>query len=206
MHEGGGIMLSPNALRIFDDLGLYKRVLPQGYGFEKLTFKNGDGETTGHYSMGNAKLYGYRSLRVRRQLVINELLAMFQEREVPVQFDRKFSKVLQESEDAVAFEFEDGTIEKADLLLGADGIHSSLRRYVCPNSPPKHSGFLALTSNIPISKLRFPHPNYHLPISITARPGFFLVCPQNANGEEVLVGTQQVYPEKALTGWGTLLG
>lgn len=131
----------------------------------------------GHYPMDKKTLYGYQALRVRRQILLNELLATIDERHVPVHFKRKFSKVLEESDDGVTFGFEDGANEKADLLLGADGIHSKIRNYVCPSNPPRYNGFFAYAAYIPTSKLRLLYPDYPPPVSMAARPGFFLIAP-----------------------------
>lgn len=197
-------MLSPNALRILDDLGVYNRIRTKGYNFETLTMKNGDGETTGRYSFGSEKIYGYKGLRVYRQVILEELHAMIKERDIPVYFEKKFTKILLETIDGVTFQFEDGATETTDILVGADGIHSTIRQYIAQVTA-KYIGFLAITSSIPTSKLRLPSSDYRLPVSISAKPGAFVIAPQNVNGEEVLVGTQRAYPEQDRAGWDALL-
>lgn len=197
-------MLSPNALRILDNLGVYERIRTKGYNFETLTVKSADGETTGHYSFGSEKMYGYKGLRVYRQVILEELHAMIKEKDIPIYFEKKFTKILSENIDGVTIQFEDGATETADILIGADGIHSTIRRYIVPVTA-KYIGFLAITSSIPTSKLRLPSSDYQLPVSISAKPGAFVIAPQNVNGEEVLVGTQRAYPEQDRAGWDTLL-
>ncbi|MHA6694468.1 FAD-dependent oxidoreductase [Homoserinimonas sp. A520] len=45
--------------------------------------------------------------------------------------------------DGVRAEFADGTLEEADILIGADGIHSTVRRIIDPDAPkPSYSGLL----------------------------------------------------------------
>jgi hypothetical protein len=73
-------MLSPNALRILDDMGVYERIQNKGFSFEALTFKNENGETTGKYFFGCEKLYGYQGLRIYRKALLDELLMMLRER------------------------------------------------------------------------------------------------------------------------------
>jgi 2-polyprenyl-6-methoxyphenol hydroxylase-like FAD-dependent oxidoreductase len=87
-------MHSPNALRILDDLGVYERIQNKGFSFEALTFKNESGETRGRYFFGHEKLYGYQGLRIYRQVLIDELLAMLQERHIAVHDEKKFLRVL----------------------------------------------------------------------------------------------------------------
>jgi 2-polyprenyl-6-methoxyphenol hydroxylase-like FAD-dependent oxidoreductase len=92
---------------------------------------NGSNETTGRYFFGHEKLYGYQGLRVYRQLLPDELAILLRERNVPNHYEKKFLRVLLEGDDYVFFEFADGSTEKADLLVGGNGIHSSIRQYVC---------------------------------------------------------------------------
>jgi 2-polyprenyl-6-methoxyphenol hydroxylase-like FAD-dependent oxidoreductase len=42
----GALMLSPNALRILDTLGLYERLYKKGYNFETIDYKNHNQVTT----------------------------------------------------------------------------------------------------------------------------------------------------------------
>lgn len=198
-------MLSPNALRVLDALGVYERIRSKGYNFEILTFKDEAGQTTDLYYFGHEKLYGYKALRVYRQVLVDELLEMVKERDIPIKYGQKFSQVLSESEDGVTYEFADGSIESASLLIGADGIHSKVRRYIDPSAAPIYSGQLAITCAIPRSKLRIPAGvDYPLPATISGKNGAFVLAPQDVDGTELLAGTQRVFPERDRAGWEAL--
>ncbi|MCJ1364202.1 hypothetical protein MMC16_003311 [Acarospora aff. strigata] len=198
-------MLSPNALRVLDSLGVYERIRRKGYNFETLAFKTESGETTDVYYFGHEKLYGYQGLRIYRQVLINELFLMLEECGISVKFETKFSHVVSESIDEVVFGFADGTTTSASLLVGADGIHSKVRRYLIPSLTPMFSGHLAITSAIARSKLRIPSGvDYPLPVTISAKPGAFVIAPQDVDGSEVLVGTQRLFPERDRAGWEEL--
>lgn len=198
-------MLSPNALRVLDALGVYERIRNKGYNFEILTFKDEAGQTTDLYYFGHEKLYGYKALRVYRQVLVDELLEMVKERDIPIRYGQKFSQVLSESDDDVTFEFADGSIESASLLIGADGLHSKVRRYINPSAAPIYSGQLAITCAIPRSKLRIPAGvDYPLPVTISGKNGAFVLAPQDVDGTELLAGTQRVFPERDRAGWEAL--
>ncbi|KAI9716678.1 MAG: hypothetical protein M1812_005216 [Candelaria pacifica] len=195
-------MLSPNALRALDSLGIYERIREKGYNFESVCLKNEQGITTERYFFGHEKKYGYKALRIYRQVLIGELRAMMWEKGIEIEFERKFERVVEERSEGVTFEFADGVIEFATLLVGADGIHSKVRRYIHPSVAPVYSGQLAMTTAIPRSILRFPPDvDYELPASISAKAGAFVLAPQDVDGSEILAGTQRVFPEHDRAGW-----
>jgi 2-polyprenyl-6-methoxyphenol hydroxylase-like FAD-dependent oxidoreductase len=201
-------MLSPNALRVLDILGVYKRVRSKGFNFETLTFKTDhDHKTTGKYYFGHEDMYGYKALRIHRNVLIAELRQMVQEQGIPIQYERKFSHVASEDESGVTFAFEDGSEEFAEVLIGADGIHSKVRQHILPNITPAYSGFLGVTYAFPTSKLRLPHgqEDYPFPASIHGKNGAFVMAPQNADGTEMFVGRQFKYPMQDRSGWDALL-
>ncbi|KAI9699962.1 MAG: hypothetical protein M1836_002496 [Candelina mexicana] len=199
---GGAVMLSPNALRALDSLGIYPRIRDQGFNFESVSLKNGAGATSERYYFGHEELYGYKALRIYRQVLIEELRAMMRERGIPIEFEKKFSRVVEETSEGVTFEFADGGIEFATLLIGADGIHSKVRHYIHPSITPVYSGQLAITTAIPKSVLRFPPGiDYELPASIAGKAGAFVLAPQDVDGSEILAGTQRVFPEHDRAGW-----
>ncbi len=204
--QGGAIMLSPNALRILDAIGVYERIRNKGFHFQTLTFKDEHDETTDVYYFGHEQLYGYKAFRVYRQILIDELKLMLEERGIEIKYERKFTHIVVETSEKVEFAFEDGSISTASLLIGADGIHSTLRKALYPTVQPKYLGFVGMTSAMQTSKLRFPrdNPNYPLPVAIAGKPGAFVIAPQDVDGSEVLIGTQGAFPEQDRAGWSNL--
>jgi len=205
----GALMLSPNALRILDTLGLYDRLSPQGYNFESIAYNNSDQVTTDKYLLGHEKLYGYKALRIYRQTLLTELRAEVKKLGIPVTYGVKFSHVVAEEEDGISFAFTNGTRAFADLLIGADGIHSTVRKYIAPDVVPKYTGKVAITCALDRSKLEYPKGmsayEYPMPVAIHGKNGAFVMAPQNIEGTEVLAGTQRSWPEQDRAGWDALL-
>ena len=190
---------------MLDSLGVYDRVRSKGYDCDAVSMKNEKGETTDKYYVGHAKLYRYLALRIYRQALVDELTLMVQELGIPVKYNTKFSHVISKTTKKVEFCFMDGSVESASLLIGADGIYSRVRRHIYPDLVPKYSGFLAVWSEVPTSKLRFPKDvDFVLPVTVVAKPGAFLIIPQDANGSIVLVGVQRPFPELDRAGWEKL--
>jgi 2-polyprenyl-6-methoxyphenol hydroxylase-like FAD-dependent oxidoreductase len=57
----------------------------------------------------------------------------------------RLTRVVQDAEGATAF-FADGTSERGDLLVGADGIRSAVRAQFLPDVQPRYAGYVAWRS------------------------------------------------------------
>ncbi|KAL3420303.1 kynurenine 3-monooxygenase [Phlyctema vagabunda] len=205
-HDLGGAMsLTPNALRCLDSIGAYSRIKSQGYSFEAFTFlTDPEYEVTGKLYFGKKDVYGYDSLRVTRKVIIAELRKMAEEAGIEILYGKKFTKVVNEDANGVEFEFADGTRERDEMLIGADGIHSKVRSYLFPDVHPRYTGFLGLT-------YCFPSDNWDLgkglplPVSLRGKEGSFIITPQTEGGKELFVGRQLKFEKQDRAGWAQLL-
>jgi 2-polyprenyl-6-methoxyphenol hydroxylase-like FAD-dependent oxidoreductase len=204
MLTTGALMLSPNALRILDTLGVYSRIKQHGFEFEHLTSQTDAGEITDTYAMGGEKLFGYKALRIYPSVLLSELRIICKERGINIIYGLKFSHVVSETERDVTFAFSDGSEKTTSLLLGTDGIHSQVRKHLFPDITPIYSGITAVTASISRSALRFPREDYPMPISISNGKGVFVMAPQNPSVTDFLVGTQTRHPELSKDGWSAL--
>ncbi|KAI1410585.1 kynurenine 3-monooxygenase [Hypoxylon sp. FL1857] len=203
-NQGGGLILSPNALRALDSIGLYERLRSKALHFNKLYFKNDKNETTDVYYFGSETLYGYQAVRIMRKELLGELLAMLRELSIPVHFNSTLATVdLGGLNDKVKFTFTNGQTASASLLIGADGIHSTVRSTFLPDVKPKYTGILGISCVVQRSKLRIPD-DYGLPAIAIGKPGGFLIVPQKPDGSEVYVGAQRSFAELDDAGWNAL--
>lgn len=207
---GGAIMLSPNALRVIDKLGVYDRICGLGYNFETMDFRTDhDHKVVGTYYFGHESLYGYKALRIYRSVLIAELRKIVSEQGISIEYGRKFSHVISEDSSGVRFAFADGTEDVAEMLVGADGIHSTVRKYIYPDIEPTYAGFLGVTYAFPTSKLRVPNlsngETYNFPVSVMGKNGAFALAPQSPDGSEMFAGRQFRFPLQSRTGWDVLL-
>lgn len=132
---GAGINLGPSALRSFGlmsaslgdkILGLATRnPSPDEETWMYLRYGAASGEHADGEVLEELKAPPTGNLTFHRK----ELLALLAEeiRGADVRFGKKFVRYTQDDE-GVKIEFEDGTVERAGLVIGCDGIHSRVRR------------------------------------------------------------------------------
>lgn len=122
------------------DLDLAARA--DGFPIPTLAFWNGRGKELGEVANGVRLDDGTVSVCVKR----GELQRVLREETVARGIGYEFGKRLAsyvESDGGVVARFDDGTEVGGDLLIGADGIHSRVRRIVAPESPkPSYTGMI----------------------------------------------------------------
>jgi 2-polyprenyl-6-methoxyphenol hydroxylase-like FAD-dependent oxidoreductase len=89
-------------------------------------------------------LDGVEPLRVVRR---SDLYRILQERAraegVPIEYGRRLTDVREEGDRVTAI-FDKGEMVTADVIVGADGVHSTVRRLIDPDAPgPRYTGMLA---------------------------------------------------------------
>ncbi|KAG9849597.1 salicylate hydroxylase, partial [Aureobasidium melanogenum] len=199
---GGAVMLSPNSLRLFDNMGIYESLRRLGYSFDDLYLRDLASSLKETYPFGSVEKYGYSGVRVYRFELIDLLLDKVNTSNIPIYFNRKFSHVVSETEDTVTWQLIDGTTKTSSLLVGADGIHSRVRKYMYPELAPKFTGIAGITAAVPTANLKLPSPDYKMPVTIVSPShGAFVIAPQKADGSEVLIGKQKRMTGLSREGW-----
>ncbi len=138
---GAGLALWPNATRALRCLGVGDAVdalaIPQlGGGIHTW-----DGELLVNQS-GEAlrERYGMPTI-VAHRAELQRVLAVALPRDC-LRFDTEFQRFEQDERGVTAY-LGNGAVERAEVLIGADGIHSALRRQLFPASQPRYSGYTA---------------------------------------------------------------
>ncbi|TVY91794.1 FAD-dependent urate hydroxylase [Lachnellula willkommii] len=201
-NTGGGLMLPANGLKILDKLAVYEPLRKRGYSFDRIYLQVGE-RILEAVDYGGLERYG---LRAYRFIVLEELLAAVKEKSIPIHFNRRFNHIISETESDVTWQFKDGSTETASLLVGADGIHSTVRSYLAPNIKPVFASMVAIVAAVPTAQLELPSAPEAtsatdlnaasnicpLPTDIIVpRLGAFVIAPQTHNGDEVMITVQR---------------
>jgi 2-polyprenyl-6-methoxyphenol hydroxylase-like FAD-dependent oxidoreductase len=114
---------------VADRMGLIDGLKRKQQPISQIEYKGGGGATTAQLSLATfykAANVIDKFMVINRRDIVQVLYEAVQE-QVSVRFGTTIESICQ-SDDGVAVTFEDGTTESFDILIGADGIHSSVRR------------------------------------------------------------------------------
>lgn len=127
--EGYMIDFGGTGWDVADRMGLIDDLQARKHAIETIKYKNPAGDTTSQITLSKifkaAGVEGKFMVINRRDIV--RVLYEAVRADVDIRFDVSVARVCQ-SLDGVSVTFEDGSSESFDALIGADGIHSNVRR------------------------------------------------------------------------------
>ncbi|RAK99770.1 FAD-dependent oxidoreductase [Aspergillus ibericus CBS 121593] len=182
---GGAIGIFPNGMRLLHRMGLYEALLARGScvtHMEIHSLQNGDIAKVDMASWAHQQT-GFGYLRICRRDLQDVLLTAVAEERIPVSYNKRIVSVT-ESPTNVTVTFSDGSTDTADMLIGCDGLHSSVRRlHVDPSIVPEYSGIAGTQSIIQSS---------NLPDALRTQANAFMTCngllvtmPCSASGDKL---------------------
>jgi salicylate hydroxylase len=149
---GAGVAIQPNGVRALQRLGLGDELLRFGARWIDPQFRHSDGShAAAMWPPALARKIEFYGMHRA------DLLAMFVRRLAP--------EIVNTGHRCVAFEqdaqqatltFANGAQATADVVIGADGIHSTLQRYVTAPSAPLYSGSIACRGVISAEAVSWP--------------------------------------------------
>ncbi|AZG08564.1 salicylate hydroxylase [Pigmentiphaga sp. H8] len=150
---GADINLTPNAVLALDGLGVGDELRKTAARPTHRISRTWDtGEETSRLEMSQAAetRYGAPQLTMHRA----DLLAAL-EQAVPAATIHlgKRTVGIDEGADGITVRFEDGTSQRVNVLVGADGIHSTVRKHLLGDEYPDFTGVVAYRAVVPASRL-----------------------------------------------------
>ena len=193
------MVLKPNGLWVSDKIGVFNRIKDRCYTTTYRVFKNDKDETTKKVLITHESLYGYRNHRIWRKLLLEEMKQMLDERSVPIHYDSKFNGIVSDQSEGVRF-LVNQVESDASLLVGSDGIYSSIRQYLAPEVEPEYTGVLGVLSHIKRASVDWPYDDYEANATIQGKPGAIFWVAEDPKLEDVMTGLQVQCPEQSREG------
>jgi salicylate hydroxylase len=147
---GAGLVVAPNAVRLLRHLGVMERLLrravPLDWGWEFRRWADGRVLSVEKLSGVCERLYGERTYVVHRADLLDTVRSA-----VPGEWIRLGARCTSVDlrQNGVHLRFADGSRIEADVVIGADGVHSSVRNAVAEPAPPEYSGICAFRTIVP---------------------------------------------------------
>jgi len=136
---GAGLALGANAMKGLERLGIAQSVLNAGKRLEALAILDSKGRTVSVTdSTLVEKRYGIDNVAIQRSALHEIFVERLQERTL---YLHKRCVAFEDRADGAAVKFEDGTTAEGDYVVAADGIHSTFRRALVPQSQIRYAGY-----------------------------------------------------------------
>ena len=138
---GAGLVLWPNAIQVLRELGAAEMVIKTGSAIEHGQFRTAAGKILARSEPGELhRLYGEPTVAIHRADLHNILLSLLPA--AAVQLNTAAVKFEQDPTGVTAY-FVSGQTDRADLLIGADGVRSQIRGQLLPAVTLRYSGYAA---------------------------------------------------------------
>ncbi len=138
---GAGITVWANAVGVLRKLGLAEELIRRGSKIRHAVIRTAAGRKLSESRPEDLeRLTGEPTVAIHRAELHELLLSSLPKG--TVRLGAKCSQIEQEA-DAVTVRFSDGTTATADLLVGADGINSAVRRQLFPDAKLRYAGYVS---------------------------------------------------------------
>ncbi|MEM6900353.1 MAG: FAD-dependent monooxygenase [Pseudomonadota bacterium] len=153
---GAGIQLSPNAMKVFEVLGLASALEKVGFLPEAIEIRMGEsGMRLIRTPLAEAAVerWGSPYLHIHRADLISVLQLALQERaSEALKLAATLERYEHDDHEAMAF-LTNGEYSSGDVLIGADGIHSVVRTQMLGSDEPTFTGNVAWRCVVPVERL-----------------------------------------------------
>jgi 2-polyprenyl-6-methoxyphenol hydroxylase-like FAD-dependent oxidoreductase len=166
---GSGISLQGNALRVFDALGAWDDIRAAGYPFEGLNLRAPGPDAPIVAELPDVKTGGPdypAAMGMPRPALAQILLAHAEKAGADVRFGVKLTALEDGPDDRVNVAVDGKSAGEYDLVIGADGLHSSVRELIGIEQKPQPTGmgiwrtFVSRPAEVVRSELYYGGPVY----------------------------------------------
>lgn len=145
-NAGGWLMIAPNGVNALGVIGLADDLRAIGRPNRRMVMTDGRGKRFGAFDELDEHNPSQLALRP-------DLCRMLADRAtaagIKIHHGKRLTDVV-ETADGVTAHFADGSSATGDVLLGADGVHSTVRTLIDPDAPgPRYTGLLGFGGSVP---------------------------------------------------------
>ncbi len=132
---GAWLTLAINGLAALATFDLDQRVLDIGFPSQEIELFNASGRKLGIASLGKALPDSTCTQTLKRSELHRTLVEGARAKGIEIAYGRKVTHVVPRSDGSATVRVDDGTEIHAQVVIGADGAHSRVRRMIDPGAP-----------------------------------------------------------------------
>jgi 2-polyprenyl-6-methoxyphenol hydroxylase-like FAD-dependent oxidoreductase len=140
---GAGLGLAFNATRVLRRLGLLDRLGEVAAPLERFEFRSWKGKLLSHWGVPEGEAQFGVTRKALHELLVDALPA-------DAIVCGKTCRGFEQDESSATAMFEDGTSVSSDVLVGADGLRSTIRAQALGEEPPRYAGFSVVRCLVPV--------------------------------------------------------
>lgn len=154
IQVGGGLHVWPNAIKALRQVELGDAVEEIGMKVERVVFVSKKGKSLGGLDVGEqTRQMGAQVMGTRRALLMKALADAVDEEAMVLGTElTRF----EQDDDGVTAHFADGREERGDVLIGADGINSTVRSQLHGAEKPRYSGYSSWIATVSRAEVGIP--------------------------------------------------
>lgn len=133
---GSYFTMTANGLEALDAIGAMNEVEESGVVTRRNVLWNHAGRRLGTLPLDSSLPESPHALTIKRSRLGRNLQDEATSRGITVEYGKRLRYAATSADGSVEAVFEDGTTAVADLLIGADGVHSVVRKLIDPSAPP----------------------------------------------------------------------
>jgi len=152
---GAGLQLAPNAMHVLDQLGVMPAISKHAVYPARLVWMDAlRAERITEVDLGDAfkRRFGHPYIVMHRGDLLNALLDGCKANRLITLESGRDVVAVEPAEESVKVRCADGTRLAAELLVGADGLHSTVRKLIVDDKPV-YDGYIAFRGTIPIQQM-----------------------------------------------------
>ncbi|MFC7193142.1 FAD-dependent monooxygenase [Halocatena marina] len=138
---GSGIGITPNGMQALDRLDVAAAIIARGVTLDQMEIRTANGQTLTSMDLNDhtARIGLDHNLMAIHRAELQAVLA----NRLPAEVLQLGRECIDVNADQPVIHFADGTEISADLIIGADGVNSTVRASLFPNISPQYAGDVA---------------------------------------------------------------
>lgn len=147
---GGGLQIAPNGMHVLAELGLAEELIRRGSICESFDFYSQSGRRLGSLNRNMEARFGQPAVNMCRATLSDALINKAWCSHVELHFEKRLAAVEDRADRPLVVHFTDGSTAEGDFVIGADGVHSTVRAHVIPDGPePFDTGLIGFGGFVP---------------------------------------------------------